>query len=164
MSVQISTATPTTTASVRPTTTPAAAAPAPAATQSAPPAAQDSIALSQDAQRAGTRTPTENLLMFGTDRKKVIETLQASGAKGENPKLGFFKNLGRKFLGLFGKDETETKQVGPDQSLKFKFKLKNYELKNLTLRTEDKENRIKRAIDFSTRRPNGKKRRDQRHR
>jgi hypothetical protein len=98
-----------------------------------------------------------NLMKFGGDRKKAVETLVASGAKAENPKLGFFKNIGRKVLGFFGKSKKESKRISESQVIKTEAKLKDFSLKNLSLKTTDKETGVTRTIDFSTQRPGGGK-------
>lgn len=81
--------------------------------------------------------PTQNqvnLLTFGGDRKQVVETLIASGAKGENPKVGFFGNVFRK---IFGGTTTKKKQIGPNQTLTTKVRNKNFQVKELRLSTRD---------------------------
>lgn len=118
---------------------PVAAAPAPAPTPVAQPTSPP----------AGARpTPNQvNLLTFGGDRKQAVETLIASGAKPENPKTGFFKDVFRK---IFGGTTTKKKAIGPTQTLTTKVRNKNFEVKELRLST--REGGKTRHIDFH---PNG---------
>ena len=114
---------------VRPTPLPAPA-PAPANPAPAPSGPQP--------------TPNQvNLLTFGGDRKKAIGTLIASGAKAENPKLGFFKNVFRK---IFGGTSTKSKNLGQGQTITTKVRNKNFEVKELRLST--REGGKTRHIDF----------------
>ena len=75
----------------------------------------------------------QNLMKFGGDRKQAVETLIASGAKAENPDVGFVKDVFRK-LGLGG-DKTVSKEISPDQTISSKVKTRNYNLLDLRLTT-----------------------------
>lgn len=78
-------------------------------------------------------TPNQvNLLTFGGDRKTAIGTLIANGAKPENPKVGFFKNVFRK---IFGGTTTKKTPLGPTQTLTTKVRNKNFGVKELRLST-----------------------------
>ncbi|MFN8607517.1 MAG: hypothetical protein U0931_08295 [Vulcanimicrobiota bacterium] len=128
----------------------------PPGSESAAPA--DSFQASEAAQLAGLRTGPQNLMLFGGDRKQAIESLIASGAKPENPKLGFFKNILRKFAG--GKTKTVTKPISANQSITSKVKVKNFQVKDLRLTTQAKKegnNETLRHIDFNPITPTGKK-------
>jgi len=132
-----------------------AQAPAQAAAPAAP---SDSFQASEAAQLAGLRSGPQNLMLFGGDRKHAIETLVASGAKPENPKLGFFKNVLRKFAG--GKTKTVAKPISADQTITSKVKVKNFQVKDLRLTTQGKKegnSETLRHTDFNTQTPVGKK-------
>jgi hypothetical protein len=75
----------------------------------------------------------QNLIKFGGDRKQAVETLVASGAKAENPEVGFVKDVFRK-LGLGG-DKTVSKDISADQTVSTKVKTRNYNLLDLRLTT-----------------------------
>lgn len=120
-------------------------------------APNDSVALSQEAQQASLPVGAQNLMMFGGDRRTAIETLVASGAKAENPKLGFFKNTLRK---VFGGTKSTSREISADQTLSTRVKTKNFRLKDLRLTTHGEETpggETRRHIDFQTRTADGKK-------
>ncbi len=126
--------------------------------QAPPQAPTDSFQASEAAQLAGLRSGPENLMLFGGDRKKAIETLVASGAKAENPKVGFFKNILRKFAG--GKTKTSSKQISAEQKISSKVKVKNFQVKDLRLTTQANKEGNKetlRHVDFAPTTPKGKK-------
>lgn len=130
---------------------------APSLQATAPAAPKDSFQASEAAQLAGLRSGPQNLMLFGGDRKKAIETLVASGAKAENPKLGFFKNILRKFAG--GKTKTVNKPISAEQSITSKVKVKNFNVKDLRLTTQGKRegnHETVRHIDFNPQTPKGK--------
>lgn len=125
-------------------------------TEAAGPA--ESFQASEAAQLAGLRSGPQNLMLFGGDRKQAIETLVASGAKAENPKVGFFKNILRKFAG--GKTKTVAKPISANQTITSKVKVKNYQVKDLRLTTQGKKegnHETIRHIDFNPATPTGKK-------
>lgn len=98
------------------------------------------------------------LQQFGGDRKQALQTLVASGARAENPKLPWFKNVLRLFAG--DKSKTVNKAISQKQSLNTKVKVKNFHLKKLRLTTLDHQHGRTtevRHIDFATRTPKGKK-------
>lgn len=97
-----------------------------------------------------SRSGPQTLQLFGGDRKTAIGTLIASGVKGENPNLGFFKNVFRK---IFGGTKTRTKRISASQTIATKVKVRNFNLKELRLSTKD--GATTRHIDFSTRTPGG---------
>ena len=127
---------------------------------SAPAAASvpaETFQASEAAQLAGLRSGPQNLMLFGGDRKHAIETLVASGAKPENPKVGFFKNILRKFAG--NKTKTVAKPISADQTITSKVKVKNFQVKDLRLTTQGKKEGNKetvRHIDFNPKTPTGK--------
>ena len=97
-------------------------------------------------------------MLFGGDRKKAIETLVASGAKPENPKVGFFKNILRKFAG--GKTKTVAKPISAEQTITSKVKVKNFQVKDLRLTTQGKKEGNRETLrhtDFNPQTPAGKK-------
>jgi hypothetical protein len=110
--------------------------------------------MSDAAQLAGTRTGIQNLQLFGGDRKQAIETLIASGAKPENPQLGFFKNVMRK---VFGGTKTSSKQISATQSIGTKVKVRNFGLKGLRLTTKGNNAGVetRRHVDFKPSKPGG---------
>jgi hypothetical protein len=130
----------------------AAKAPAPKPKEAAPKAAQ------QQSGAAGASTaggPAETLKAFGGDRKAAIGSLVASGAKAENPKLGFFKKLGAK---IFGGSTTKSKRISANQTINTKVKNRNFQLKRLRLTTESRKpgtDRVLRHVDFHTQAPTG---------
>ena len=95
-------------------------------------------------------TGVQNLQTFGGDRKTAIGTLIASGAKAENPDVGFFGDVFRK---LFGGTKTKTKQISANQTIATKVKVKNFNLKELRLTT--REGGTIRHIDFNNQKPTG---------
>lgn len=124
-------------------------------TRSAPPAAPTapvaqppmvSISQPQPAQPTGI----QNLQQFGGDRKQAIETLIASGAKPENPDVGFFGDVFRK---IFGGTKTKSKQISPTQKITTKARVKNFNLEELRLSTRD--GNTTRHIDFTKQNPAG---------
>ena len=121
-----------------------AAAPAPAA-----PAPVDQVQLSSEAPRTGP----QNLMLFGGDRKLAVGTLIASGAKPENPEVGFFKNVLRKVV---GGSKTVNKPISANQEITTKVNVKNWRLKDLRLTSEGKDGTL-RHIDFNTTAPNGRR-------
>lgn len=124
---------------------------APAATPS------ESFQASEAAQLAGLRSGPQNLMLFGGDRKQAIETLVASGAKAENPKVGFFQNILRKFAG--GKTKTVNKPISASQSITSKVKVKNFKVQDLRLTTKgarEGNQETVRHIDFNPTTPTGK--------
>lgn len=127
-------------AQLRPAALPAqsVAAPvaAPAATTAAP-AASPSGAI-------------QNLMTFGGDRKTAIGTLIASGAKAENPNVGFFGDVMRKLL---GGTKTQSKQISAGQKIATKVRVKNFNLEELRLST--KAGNTTRHIDFNKQNPAG---------
>lgn len=124
----------------------------------APPAApSDSFQASEAAQLAGLRSGPQNLMLFGGDRKNAVETLIASGAKPENPKLPWHKNLLRKFAG--SKTKTASKQISPEQTITSKVRVKNFNVRELRLTTQGEKNgnqETLRHVDFHRAAPNGK--------
>lgn len=96
------------------------------------------------------RTGVQNLQLFGGDRKTAIGTLIASGAKAENPDVGFFGDIFRK---IFGGTKTKSKQISPTQTIETKVRVKNYNLEELRLSTRD-GNTI-RHVDFTNQNPAG---------
>lgn len=102
-----------------------------------------------------TRSGPETLQLFGGDRKTAIGTLIASGAKGENPDTSFFQDVFRK---LFGGTKTKSKRISPTQTIGTKFKVKNFNLKELRLTTQapgEGGAQVLRHIDFKTQAPTG---------
>ena len=99
---------------------------------------------------APQRSGVENLQLFGGDRKTAIGTLIASGAKAENPDVGFFGDVFRK---LFGGTKTKSKQISPTQTITSQVKVKNFNLEELRLSTRD--GNTTRHIDFSNQKPGG---------
>ena len=117
----------------------------------------DSFEPSEAAKLAGLRTPTQNLMLFGGDRKNAVETLIASGAKAENPKLGLFKDVMRK---LVGGTKTSSKAISATQTIETKVKVKNFNLKALRLTTKGAgvgNEQTVRHVDFAPTAPTGKK-------
>ena len=117
---------------------------------------KDAVQLSDAAQLAGSRTGPQNLMLFGGDRKTAIETLVGSGAKAENPKLGFFKNTLRK---IFGGTTTASKRISGEQTIHTKVKNRNFNLKALRLSTKEQNpngGETVRHVDFATKTPTGK--------
>ncbi len=117
----------------------------------------DSFEPSEAAKLAGLRTPTQNLMLFGGDRKNAVETLIASGAKAENPKLGLFKDVMRK---LVGGTKTSSKAINATQTIETKVKVKNFNLKALRLTTKGANvgnEQTVRHVDFAPTAPTGKK-------
>jgi hypothetical protein len=109
------------------------------------------------AATAAARTPVQNLMAFGGDRKTAIETLIASGAKAENPKLPFVKNVMRKVL---GGTKTSSKAISPNQSIATKVKVKSFNLKALRLTTKGTptaNGQTVRHVDFATQTPTNRK-------
>ena len=96
------------------------------------------------------RSGVENLQLFGGDRKTAIGTLIASGAKAENPDVGFFGDVLRK---IFGGTKTKSKQISPTQSITSKVRVKNFNLEELRLSTKD--GNTTRHIDFGNQKPGG---------
>lgn len=129
----------------------------PPAATAAPVGPVESFQASEAAQLAGLRSGPQNLMLFGGDRKHAIETLVASGAKAENPKVGFFKNILRKFAG--GKTKTVAKPISADQTITSKVKVKNFHVKDLRLTTKgpkEGNHETLRHIDFNPKTPAGK--------
>jgi hypothetical protein len=123
--------------------------PTPAAPAPKPPVANPPmVSISQPTPAAPTGV--QNLQLFGGDRKTAIGTLIASGAKAENPDVGFVGDVFRK---LFGGTKTKTKVISPNQTIATKVKVKNFNLKELRLTTRD-GNDI-RHIDFVNQKPGG---------
>ncbi|MCA9781277.1 MAG: hypothetical protein KC800_31370 [Candidatus Eremiobacteraeota bacterium] len=99
---------------------------------------------------APARSGVENLQLFGGDRKTAIGTLIASGAKAENPDVGFFGDVLRK---IFGGTKTKSKQISPTQTITSKVRVKNFNLEELRLSTKD--GNTTRHIDFGNQKPGG---------
>lgn len=114
-------------------------------------------ASSPAADLAASRTPVQNLMAFGGDRKTAVGTLIASGAKAENPDLGFFKDAMRKIV---GGTKTTSKKISASQKISTKVKVKNFNLKALRLTTKGApvgNEQTVRHVDFAPTAPqNGK--------
>lgn len=126
------------------TTSPVASPIAPAA-----PVALDGVMV-ELSQVEAPRNGVQNLQLFGGDRKTAIGTLIASGAKAENPDVGFFGDVFRK---LFGGTKTKSKNISPSQTIATQVKVKNFNLKKLRLTTRDGQ--TVRHIDFQNQKPTG---------
>ncbi len=119
----------------------------PAQSIAAPVAAPAPTAAAPAAVPAGA---IQNLMTFGGDRKTAIGTLIASGAKAENPNVGFFGDVMRKLL---GGTKTKSKQISASQTIATKVRVKNFNIEELRLST--KAGNTTRHIDFNKQNPAG---------
>jgi hypothetical protein len=113
------------------------------------------VQLSDNAANPSSRSPVQNLQLFGGDRKRAVETLIASGAKAENPKTNLFQDIGRK---LFGGTKTSSKPISATQNIHSAVKVKNFKFKELRLTTQGTNGagqRTLRHVDFLPKTPTG---------
>jgi hypothetical protein len=116
----------------------------------------DTFTASDATRLSGLRSGTDNLRLFGGDRKTAVETLIASGAKAENPKVGFVKNIFRK---VFGGTTNTTKDISAKQKIETNVKNKNFHVEDLRLSTvgqQDYNSKTVRHIDFKPVTPEGR--------
>lgn len=117
--------------------------PAPSATTADPP----------DAASQPSQLPpnVQNLMLYGGDRKKAVETLMASGAKAENPDLPWYKDAFRA-LGLGG-DKKASKDISAEQTIYSNVRARNFNLLDLRLTskgTSPEGHETRRHIDLET--------------